>query len=273
MSISNGYCTLAELKRYLGIGKSYTATTISFTAGTKTIADSALGLEGFPTGASITVSGSTSNDGTYTIATGGTAASIVTSEALGGDEAAGDTVTITDISSQLDDPLLESLVEAASRAIDAYCSRRFYGATDTRYYEMDAVEGDYLRLDDDLISITTLTNGDSSSTTITSTYYWLWPRNSGPPYHSIRLKADQSTHDWEVDTDYFITVTGSWGWGSEIPNDVQRAIIRWASYLYHQKDSGVYDVTTFPSEGILMVPQGMPRDVRILLDPYRRTAG
>jgi len=172
-----------------------------------------------------------------------------------------------------DDTLLRDLLERASKAIDTYCSRHFEGVTDTRYYEMDAVDGNYLVLDDDLISITTLTNGDSSSTAITSTYYWLWPRNSGPPYYAIRLKADQSTHYWEVDTDYFITVTGVWGWALEPPEDITHACIRLAAYYYHQKDAGVYDVTTFPEAGVITTPQGIPRDVRLLLDPYRRTVG
>lgn len=273
MAITHGYCTLAELKRYLGQADTYTALTISFAQATKKISDSASGLINFATSDTITVSGSTSNDGTYTIATGGVAAEIVVNEALT-NEAAGDTVTIAEITYQKDDPLLESLVEAASRAIDAYCSRRFDSTTATRYYEADAIDGQYLRLDDDLISITTLTNGDDSSTVIGSSYYWLWPRNSGPPYHSVRLKeTGTTTYSWEQDTDYFITVAGAWGWASTVPDNINHACIRLAAYMYHQKDSGVYDVTTFPEQGIIMTPQGMPRDVKILIDPYRRLAG
>ena len=173
-----------------------------------------------------------------------------------------------------DDGLLFRCLEQAFQGAETYCSRKFEATTATRYYEIDAVDGQYLRLDDDLISVTTLSNGDSSSTTITSSYYWLWPQNSGPPYHSIRLKEATSTvYNWEQDTDYFITVTGSWGWGSAVPEDVQRAIIRWASYLYHQKDAGVFDVTVFPESGVITTPQGIPRDVELLLRPYRRTAG
>ena len=269
--ITNGYCTLAELRRYLGIGDSYTNTTISFTAGTKTIADSALGLRQFATGDSITVSGSTSNDGTYTVATGETAASIVTTEALGGDEAAGDTVTITDIMTREDDALLETLIEAASRAIDTYCGRRFYAETKTRYFEMDAVEGDYLYLDDDLLTITTLTNGDSSGSTIANTEYWLWPRNE-TPYHAIRLEAN-STYSWECDTDYMISVAGTWGWASTTPDNIKHACIRYAGYLYHQKDANTFDVSVFPDSGVITVPQGIPRDVKLLIDPYRRYVG
>ena len=272
MTITNGYCTLPELRRYLGIGQSYTATTISFTAGTKTIADTALGLSSFPTGASITVSGSTSNDGTYTVATGGVAGSIITSEALGGDEAAGDTVTITDISTQADDPLLESLVTAASRAIDTHCRRRFYALTTTRYYEMDSVDGYYLYLDDDLLTVTTLTNGDSDATVIANTEYWLWPRNESPPYWAIRLEAN-SDYYWECDTDYMISVAGTWGYASTTPADINQACIRYASYLYHQKDAQVFDVTAITEIGQIVIPQGIPRDVKLLLDPYRRHAG
>ena len=265
MTITNGYCTLAELKRYLGIDASLTAATIAFVDATKKITDSNLGLEIFPTGATITVSGSTSNDGTYTVATGSVAAEIVTSEALT-DEAAGDTVTIVDISNRRDDPLLETLVEAASRAIDTYCNRRFYAATATRYYESDAVDGCYLHLDDDLLTITTLTNGDSSSTVIPNTEYWLWPRNE-TPYWAIRLEAG-STYAWEVDTDYMISVLGTWGWAAAAPDNIKHACIRYAAYLYHQKDAPTFDTTVIPEAGIITVPKGIPEDVRLLLAPY-----
>ena len=71
----------------------YTATTIGFTSGTKTIADSANGLIYFLTGDTIQIVGSASNDGTYTVATGGVAGSIVVSEALVTEGAAA-TITI-----------------------------------------------------------------------------------------------------------------------------------------------------------------------------------
>jgi len=72
----------------------YTAITISFDSGNKKILDSANGLAIFKTGDIVTVVGSTSNDGKYTVATGNVAAYIVTTEAIPLDEIAGDTVTI-----------------------------------------------------------------------------------------------------------------------------------------------------------------------------------
>ena len=57
-------------------------TGIAFVAATSKITDTANGLAHFMTGDTIQVIGSTSNDGTYTVATGGVAGEIVTNEAL-----------------------------------------------------------------------------------------------------------------------------------------------------------------------------------------------
>lgn len=69
------------------------AATIAFVTSTKKITDSGDALAVFTTGMTIRVSGSTSNDGIYTVATGGVAGEIVTTEALV-DEGASATVTI-----------------------------------------------------------------------------------------------------------------------------------------------------------------------------------
>ncbi len=70
-----------------------TAATIAFVSATKKITDSGNGLALFKTGQTIVVTGSASNNGVKTIATGNVAAEIVTTEALV-DEAAGATVSI-----------------------------------------------------------------------------------------------------------------------------------------------------------------------------------
>lgn len=72
-----------------------TAATIAFVASTKKITDSASGLAVFTTGMTIKVTGSVSNDGVYTVATGGVAGEIVVTEALT-DEAAGASVMLDD---------------------------------------------------------------------------------------------------------------------------------------------------------------------------------
>lgn len=73
----------------------YAGSTIAFVAATHKITDTANGLAVFNTGDIILVQGSTLNDGTYTVATGGVAGEIVVTEDLV-EEALGDAVVITD---------------------------------------------------------------------------------------------------------------------------------------------------------------------------------
>lgn len=168
-----------------------------------------------------------------------------------------------------EDVLLSDLLDRATKAIDNYTGRVFWPATETRYYESGAVEDRVLYLDRDLVSVTTLTNGDSDSTSISSSDYWLLPRNDGPPYYGIRLKSSVST-TWEFDVDYWVSVAGTWGWSSTPPLDIEQACIRWASYMFRQKDASVFDTTAIPDQGVILSPQGIPRDVRLMLDPYVR---
>lgn len=174
--------------------------------------------------------------------------------------------TYLGISGSGDDTLLGTLVARAQAIIDAYTGRTFEASTETRYYGIDAVEGNLLHVDKDLLTVTTLTNGNAAATTITNTQYWLWPRNRGR-YRGIMLKSDYS---WEQDTDYFISVAGTWGWSATVPADIAHACDRLAAYLYRQKDAQVFDVVASPETGLVTVPQGIPRDVQVILDRYLR---
>lgn len=122
-----------------------------------------------------------------------------------------------------DDAVLEDLIEAASRFIDGQTGRTFYARTETR--EFDIPEGRELRLDDDLISVTTLTNGDGD--TISSDDYVLLPANLAVK-RAIKLKAG-SAEIWELDSDgnaeQVISVAGSWGRYSSAPDDIKQATL------------------------------------------------
>lgn len=173
------------------------------------------------------------------------------------------------VATTTDDALLEATLRRATTAIETYTGRLFEATTDTRYYEYDVVDGYELLLDQDLLSVTTLTNGDSAGTVIAGAYT-LMPR-FGPPYNRIRLKsATATTYSWEVDDDCWISVAGAWGFSATPPEDVIQACVRWAAYLYAQKDAQVFDVTAQPDAGVITVPQGIPKDVELLLTPYRR---
>lgn len=169
-----------------------------------------------------------------------------------------------------DDNLLRDLLERASKRIDDYTGRVFEASTETRYFDSDAYDANskLLWVDKDLLTITTLTNGDDDGTTIPSTEYWLWPRNE-TPYYAIRLKAD-SSYTWEWDTDGWVSVLGTWGFSTTPPDDIVHATIRFVAYYYHQKDSGIYETQSFPEAGVVVVPSGMPTDVKDVLDHYKR---
>jgi hypothetical protein len=172
-----------------------------------------------------------------------------------------------DVAGSADDALLTRLLERASVAIDSYTHRSFAAALATSYYSSDRVDGDLLTLDGDLFSVTTLKNGEGN--TIASTDYWLLPRNIGPPYQAIKLKAE-ADYSWTFDTDGEIEVYGLWGYSSDPPDDIVHACLRLAGYYYRQKDAQTFDVTALPDQGIITIPKGLPADVKQLLDPYKR---
>jgi hypothetical protein len=172
------------------------------------------------------------------------------------------------LGSASDDGQIFRKLEQAVKGAERMTGLKFVPVTATRYYERDSVDGHTLNLGRWLLSVSVggLINGDSDATVIPDTEYWLVDRN-GPPYYGIRLKSD-SDYYWEQDTDYWISVAGSWGWSATIPDDVQRALIRWASWLYHLKDAPVYETTIFPESGAMVIPRGLPSDIVDALRPY-----
>jgi hypothetical protein len=233
MAITNGYATLAQVKERLQDLHVYTANTLSFAADTKHISDSAYGLKRYLEGQIIQVSGSASNDGHYTVATGNQAGYVVVNESLL-DESAGEEVTVA-LADPTDDAMLEAVIEAASRAIDNLCGRRFYAATETRYYT--AKDGRSV-LVDDLLSVTTLkvdTNGDGThDTTWDSGDYVLMPRNA-TPYRWIRRAHDGS--NWFSLAEDGIEIAGSWGYASTTPTPIQEACVLLSMQLAARQDA------------------------------------
>jgi len=108
----------------------------------------------------------------------------------------------------VDDAVIESILEAVSRHIDAETGRYFYPFVETRYY--DTPYGREIELDEDLLEVIAVSNADG--TAVTS--YNLIPKNTSP-HHGIRL-TKASTVAWTTnatDLDEFsIDVNGIWGY-------------------------------------------------------------
>jgi hypothetical protein len=93
------------------------------------------------------------------------------------------------------------------------------------------------------------------------------PRNS-TPYHAIRLTQNGSSY-WQFDTDYEVSVTGTWGYSTTPPADIKRAVTVLAAYYYHQKDTHLFDVTAIPEAGVITIPAGIPATVTKVIGKYR----
>lgn len=173
-----------------------------------------------------------------------------------------------------DDAVIDDMIEQASRAIDLFCGgRTFYARTETRYYDrpMDR----QLDLDDDLLSVTTLTNGDGDA--IAAADYLLYPRNL-PPYFSIQLKQS-SDEIWEQDDDgndeQVISVAGTWGMVDRTATDARSArLIRCSEAACieavldaNKKRYGVNTTGTavVTASGVVITPEGLPTSVKDML--------
>jgi len=183
--------------------------------------------------------------------------------------------TYLGVSGSGDDTLLTALIARAQAAIDNYTGRTFEASADaTRKFTVGRdTEGRMLYLDEDLASITTITtNADDGSggTALASTDYITHPRNT-TPYHAIEI-VTSSDESWEYTDDPTagVTISGKWAWSTTAPDDIVHACIRLAAYYYRQKDAGVFDTTAIPDAGIIQVPQGIPADVKIILNRYRK---
>ena len=168
-----------------------------------------------------------------------------------------------------DDTVIEQCIEAASRYIDNETGRTFYARTDTRYY--DVPSGRTLKLDDDLLTITTLTNG--TDVEIADTEYNLWPKNH-PPYSEIKLKASSAVI-WQTDSsgdiEAVIDVLGTWGYVATAPHDIRQVCLMIAQNMDARRSgenvSSTVKVTSF---GVVVTPTDIPGIAAQVFRKYKR---
>jgi hypothetical protein len=176
------------------------------------------------------------------------------------------------ITDNVDDSLLETCIESASRQIDTHCERVFSYSTATRVYApMDS----YLTEIDDLISLTTLKTASAADsvfdTTWTATDYQLEPLNgrSGgayAPYTTIRAVGDYLyTMQGQEAT---VQVQGVFGYATAVPTDVKQACNLLAIRQFKRYDSPL-GVAGFGDIGVVRVSRVDP-DIEALLAPYRK---
>lgn len=173
------------------------------------------------------------------------------------------------VTSTAQDSVFETIIEGVSRYIDLKTQRRFYAKTDTRYF--DRPSGRELELDEDLLTITTLSNGDGVE--ITSSDYNLIPRND-PPYRAIRL-TQTSTIFWTLDdegnSEFVIDVAGTWGYMTDHTDDIREACLTISqSFVKRRFGENVSGIAKVTAAGVVITPQDVPSAAAEVIAIYRK---
>lgn len=181
----------------------------------------------------------------------------------------------------LDDAVLEGIIEDASRAVDNHCARQFFAAAASGSYDLPDFGDPVLWMGDDWLTVTTITNGDG--TTIAASLCDLWPVNA-VSHVALRIK-NSANASWSAtssgDELGVISLAGSTGYvnraasdakSAQIISNTKRACLIIAGALYRKRTGQESTSATVTAAGVVLAPQGIPRDAAQLLEGYRRIA-
>ena len=167
--------------------------------------------------------------------------------------------------------LMQDSLDQSESVINDYTRRNFAGTAGTVYvnrFSQRFVQNQAMYLQNDLHTLVSLTNGDTQTIPVGSV--WLEPRNAGPPYRLLRLHSAY-VYVWNTDSD--VIVAGTFGFSTVPPAAIKQATVRLAAYYYRLKDAGIGDQTGQTDMGEVSYPLGLPKDVSVMLAPYRSRSG
>ncbi len=126
-----------------------------------------------------------------------------------------------------DDPVLEKVIETASRAIDDITQKRFYATTETRYYTAESTLKCKV---DHLLSVTTLKTDHNADRTYE--YTWATTDYDLMPYNALLNDEPYQWIETAPLTDYYfpaarkgVEIAGSWGFSSTTLPEVEEACL------------------------------------------------
>lgn len=177
----------------------------------------------------------------------------------------------------IDDALIETAIEAASREIDGHTERFFYNAgTETKLF----IPTDFFLCEvDDLISVTTIktrAQGTAFSVVFGENDFQLEPLNGNvggidTPFTRIRAIGDKLFPQFDIrDTNAFkatVEVTGVFGF-SEVPKAINQATILLGMRQFKRFDAPL-GVAGFGDIGAINITRVDP-DVMALIAPFRK---
>lgn len=163
----------------------------------------------------------------------------------------------TDIQARIDD-----LIAKVSARFDEIANRVIVAGGDTtRSFDLrEWQEGRVLYLDDFLVSVTSITNGDGSA--VNSDEYTLLPLNSIRTM-AIRLKADSGV-SWIYDEDTPIAIAGEWAYypSGSVPEPISLACTKAVWTEYKMRDIAVdTNQAVITQSGHVIMPKRWAQDV------------
>jgi hypothetical protein len=181
------------------------------------------------------------------------------------------------ISDNVDDALLETSIESASRQIDGACERVFYSTAGTRVFRpRDSFFCDI----DDLVTLTTLKTSSRADGTFDITWsatdYQLEPLNglvggTYRPFDRITAIGEYLFPLWEPKSvnayEATVQVAGTFGYATA-PIDIKQATILLAMRQFKRYDSPL-GVAGFGDLGVVRVGRIDP-DIESLIMPYKK---
>lgn len=171
------------------------------------------------------------------------------------------------------DAYIELAVEAASRAIDDYCGRRFYASStdETRYFTAAAPTRVYT---DDIISVTSLATDEDGSrawaTTWTTSDYDLLPFNESP--YTIVQVTPLGDYSFPR-APKAVKIVGKFGFCAlaDVPKVVKEACMLYAVRLYKRTKEAPFGVVGSTEMGQSIVIPKLDPDIELLLSDYKRS--
>jgi len=159
-----------------------------------------------------------------------------------------------------DDTLLGAIMSAAEAVVENYTDRVFdaAAAADQTFTRLNTGAN---RFDGKKLYFYTETADDLVSITDSPTVLML--PEDGPPYYGCMLTEGS----WAYPT---VTVNAYWGYSKTPPADIELAVWRICKWLYDMQDTGRGSAPIVTPNGQVLIPEGLPMDIKQLLDPYRR---
>ena len=120
--------------------------------------------------------------------------------------------------SNVRDEILLDLIRSTSREIEAICNRRFYPRIAARTYDTPSRDRRYITLDDDLLELSSATNGDDTAWSASD--YKLYPLNESvkSEFHLLHSATQPFIASSAGDMEGAISLAGTWGYTRDYPS-------------------------------------------------------